>query len=377
MNIIVLSFVEWHGRHGRTHHLVEHLAQRHRILWVNPPRSFLQHPTTRMIVREGEKFSTVIDLPGGVPGRNYEPMSWLSQMYWAGRMRRFLSRWRGERLPTLVLVETPAMWNLALHIDSDLLIYDAHDDWRLIENNRGNHIARLEKSAARKADIVLTASAALAEWFGQLGATPKPLPNACEIADWNLSENTEAAEELERLPHPRFLFFGGVDRSFDTFAVKTAAAEMTDSSWIIVGGIADAGIRRELQELSNIVLIGEKPYHRLPSYVVGSDALILPYTVTPRNQGRDCVKLYEYLATGRPIVASDLPQVNQFRDLIGIARSEDGEAGFALACRRALQEDTPALHAQRKGVAQDHTWAKRVTRLEQIIESALAGRNLR
>jgi O-antigen biosynthesis protein len=126
-----------------------------------------------------------------------------------------------------------------------------------------------------------------------------------------------------------------------------------------------------LQSIPNCLLLGEKPYGELPALVAGCNALILPFKITPRSRARDCIKLYEYLATGRPVVTSEIPQARRFPGLLEVASKEEGTHGFAGACRRALEADTPELHARRKAAVQEHTWARRVETLESLVRERL------
>jgi glycosyltransferase involved in cell wall biosynthesis len=372
MDWIVLSFVDWAGRRNRTHHLAEHLEKRGRVLWVDPPRSLLVHGSLRLKSRSVSDRCTVVELPGALPGRNLAAVSRLCGRFWARRLRRVLETWRDPAVPAAVLVETPAMWDAAELLGADLVVYDAHDDWRLMPGNRAALIESVEARAARAADLVISASDALDARFRALGASPVPVPNACEPGDWEAVDALAPAAEILEAPRPRLLFFGGVDDCFDAGLIRAAAAELPGASWLIVGQVSDPEALKHLRAVPGCRLLGERPYGELPALVAGCDCLILPFRITERSSARDCLKLYEYLATGRPAVSTELPRAREFAGLLELAPKEAGGGGFARACRRALETDSPELRARRRAAAQEHSWARRAAALEAAVAKRLA-----
>ena len=371
---IVLSFVDWAGRRNRTHHLAEHLERRGRVMWVDPPQSLLARRSLRLESRSASERCTVIKLPGGLPGRNLAAVSRLCGRFWAGRLRRVLAGWRDPAAPAAVLVETPAMWDAAALLGADLVVYDAHDDWRLMPGNRAALIESVEARAAREADLVISASEALDARFRALGASPVPVPNACEAGDWEAVDSLAPPAEVAAAPRPRFLFFGGVDDCFDAGLLRAAAAELPAASWLIAGQVSDPEALGALRAVPGCRLLGERAYAELPALVAGCDVLILPFRITERSSARDCLKLYEYLATGRPAVSTELPRAREFAAVLELAPKEAGGSGFARACRRALEADSPELRARRRAAAREHTWARRAAALEAAGAEKLAGK---
>jgi len=370
-DLILFSHVAYSGRRGRAHHFVEHLVKSHRVLWIDPPSSFLRNPSLRLARRTVSEALDVISLPGGIPGRNFAPVSELSQRYWARRLRPLLRSWRDLTVPSVFLVQIPALWQTARLLGADLRIYDSHDDWRLMPGNRPALIEAIERHAAREADLVITASEELAARFRSFGALPHDLPDACEFGDWAAADRVPPAPELRDLPRPRFLYFGGIDECFDADALRALTEAFPSGSAILVGQVADPHLARLLQPMHGCLLLGERPYGQLPAFVAGADALILPFAITPRSRARDCVKLYEYLATGLPVISTELPQLRRFPALIEVAPKAEGPAGFARACQRALAADTPERRAARKTAALEHTWARRVEALESLVNAAV------
>jgi glycosyltransferase involved in cell wall biosynthesis len=79
----------------------------------------------------------------------------------------------------------------------------------------------------------------------------------------------------------------------------------------------------------------------------------------------DPIKLYEYLASGKPIISTDLPEVRKFAHLIGIA---DGVNEFERSIEIALKEDSPDRARARQAVAAENSWDNRFQMMMNIIQ---------
>jgi len=100
-------------------------------------------------------------------------------------------------------------------------------------------------------------------------------------------------------------------------------------------------------------------YDELPHYVGHFDACLLPFKVNPLTQAASPVKLYEYLASGKPVASTPLKEVLPLRGLVEIA--EEGRLGAAVEACLASAHDTGAA-SRRMAMARDNTWDKRVER---------------
>lgn len=114
--------------------------------------------------------------------------------------------------------------------------------------------------------------------------------------------------------------------------------------------------------------VGRKPFEVIPSYLRLIDVGIVPYGNSPFNRGSFPMKTLEYLAAGRPVVATDLPSIRWLdTSLVTMA---GGAAEFADAVDRSLAETrSPALVAERMAFAARHDWAGRAADLLAAISA--------
>ena len=116
-------------------------------------------------------------------------------------------------------------------------------------------------------------------------------------------------------------------------------------------------------------LLGEVPYAELPGYVAGFDVCTIPFRRTPLTEATNPVKLYEYLATGKPIVARRLPELEPFADVVALYdRAED----FVAALERAVAEPAGGRPANAGEIARENTWEIRYAALRERIDARAA-----
>jgi glycosyltransferase involved in cell wall biosynthesis len=123
--------------------------------------------------------------------------------------------------------------------------------------------------------------------------------------------------------------------------------------------------------LPNVHLLGELPYATLPRWLHRFDVATIPFRLTPLTLATNPVKLFEYFAAGKPVVATALPEIEPYRHLCYLV---DKPEDFAAQIEAALAERDPGLVAARVEVARANTWDARVVHLEALIIEVLAGR---
>jgi glycosyltransferase involved in cell wall biosynthesis len=112
------------------------------------------------------------------------------------------------------------------------------------------------------------------------------------------------------------------------------------------------------------------PHHRLPGVLKGFDVGIIPNRINEHTAGNDPIKLFDYLATGRPVVATPTAGTEPFAHLIGLA---EGAAAFVDAVVQALRDagDTDAV-LRRIETARAHSWEARYALLQEYLVPLLA-----
>ncbi|MDQ3917804.1 MAG: glycosyltransferase, partial [Acidobacteriota bacterium] len=243
-------------------------------------------------------------------------------------------------------------------------------------------ILRSEREVIRMSDLVFAQGPRLAE-RASLGGTKR-----VEIFTFGVNldvfaggderglpdQDSPAAALMSALPRPIIGYVGGIHRAFDVEMVATMARARPRWSWVLVG--PQQSQARELKRLPNIYLTGAKAHEELPGYVRRFDVGIVPYRRNGYTATVVPTKINEYLAMGKPVVSTNLPEVVSSvggRDAV-VLTCENRPGEFINTIERALlSAGHDAEAARRRTAAAANDWAERSERMSRLIEQKLRG----
>ena len=145
---------------------------------------------------------------------------------------------------------------------------------------------------------------------------------------------TEVPAEVERLPRPVFGYFGVIDERLDYALLAQIAHEMPDASIVMVGPFAKVE-QQSLPHLPNIHWLGQRAYTDLPALVKSFDVCLMPFALNDATQYINPTKTLEYMAAGKPVVSTAVPDVlHHFTPIVDVAQTaEDFIAAIQSAAR--------------------------------------------
>jgi glycosyltransferase involved in cell wall biosynthesis len=253
--------------------------------------------------------------------------------------------------------------------ENNTVVYDCMDYHAGFKHN-GRRMLEEEERLVMQADIVVTSSASLSERVARL--RPNILiRNGCEPAHFA----PRADLPIRRLSDRRIVgYFGVLDHWLDTALVVQAARTYQDWDFVLIGRRQDCNLDA-LRRLSNIRIVDEKDYAVLPQFAHGFDVCIIPFLINDLTFHTNPVKMYEYLAAGKPVVGTAMPELLIADDLVHVAR--DREEFIAKLADAMVTRDVPEQVARRIAFASRETWADRVDRLESALADLTIARSLR
>lgn len=366
---VLLSLVARDGRPNRAHHLADALGQLgHPVLWIDPPS----------IAGSTDADPRPVSVAPGVevlaPGPGLDVLSPLTQGPWARRARDALGAWRPAGARVVVLVQTPVLARAALRLGGDLVVHDAIDDWRHGPGGPDVRTEGGERTLAREAALVVAASERVAARFRGLGGRAvEVIPNGCWPDRWTGVETASPIDALAAAPRPRLVYWGGLDDGLAVDDLRAVAAALPGATIALVGPeVPGSGARARLEGLPGALLPGAVSHDELTRWAAGADALMVPFAPTPFNEARDCLKLWEYLATGRPVAATSFAHARRLGGVIEVADPADGAQGLARACERALASATDVGARERRcAAARDGAWPRRAADLVAAVTRRL------
>lgn len=218
------------------------------------------------------------------------------------------------------------------------------------------------------ADIVFTHSRGLQEKYTRYTLRPvKLIPSAVDID--HFQSTSDVHPDICKIPHPRIGIMGTFDGRLDTELLQTLINEHPEWHFVFIGQIRPGrtNLARLLHQ-GNVHYLGARPYQELPVLLNGLDLFLIPYKNNELTQYINPLKLYEYLAVGKPIVSVPLPEIMAFSPLVSIADPEH----FSDQMVNTLMSDTPESRQARREIAQPHSWDARLQEIRLTIAEFFA-----
>src|SRR5262249_15019869 len=116
-------------------------------------------------------------------------------------------------------------------------------------------------------------------------------------------------------------FFGLVESFIDLDLIDWLAGRRPDWEFLFLGRVAVPA--ESLPRRPNVHFIGKRPYAEVPAYAKRFDACVIPYRARGWSVHATPSKLREYVASGKPVVSVETPQVKKFADVVEIARDKE------------------------------------------------------
>lgn len=195
------------------------------------------------------------------------------------------------------------------------VIYDCMDYYEgfLQDNKRISEYLILEKELIQRADRIFTSSGSLLDLLRKKGAEDIILVNnAAEFEHFKNYDKTIKTEKKRKIVG----YFGGLGHWFDIITVNALAGAFQDVDFHIIGPQTHKAIFNDILLSKNLFLMGSKPYVEIPNYLNEFDACIYLFNENPLVEFVNPVKIYEYLAQGKPVISIDNRETQAFGSLI-------------------------------------------------------------
>jgi len=284
-----------------------------------------------------------------------------------GAMRRVLRRRPAGAPPVLWCTRpTDVALRLARSAPHARVVYELLDAIPP-SHPRAGRLGVAEAALLGRADLVVCTSEALMAHARQAGTRPHLVPNGVDPGHFADASRPapEVSESLAALAEPVVGCYGTLAEWIDFPLLAALADGFPGVTFALIGPVEVPPAT--LPQRPNLRWIGPQPYPTLPAWLARFTVCLLPFRVDGFTRAINPVKLYEYLATGKPVVSTPLPEVLAFGDLVYVGSGLDGVAG---ALRAALAErDRPDLAARRRAAAAANTWDQRVGRVVHLLHT--------
>lgn len=249
-------------------------------------------------------------------------------------------------------------------------IYHCVDDIAAQPNMPAEELAKAERALVETVDICFVTAPHLFDERKQWNSNTHYFGNVADFEHFNstLSEQTKIPKDLEEFPVPRIGFIGAISNYKVDFDLLTQMAqERPDWSIVMIGQIGEGDPETDISQLrrhKNIHLIGARSYASLPNYLKGFDVAIIPSRINQYTRSMFPMKFFEYLAAGRPVVATNLHALQEYKTVAALAESNED---FIKGVDAALSGEIAPLDS-RLDIAREQTYERRTRKMLKLIE---------
>lgn len=309
-------------------HLMLRFARSRRILWINSVNNRRPRMATKDFRRVFQKLTEfrqgLVQVQDGIwvltplyiPFHGNAAIRELNRKLLGAQIRNALAKLKIRRAITYTFAPTSA--DVAGTLGEKAIVYHCVDEFSAF-SDAGSEVAQRERELLGKADVVLCSAAGL---FESKKAHNPHTYLVTHGVDYDFfrkatSVNTPIAAELLSLPKP-ILGFTGLLADWVDVALLAELAKRRPEWSIVLIGRSDVDLK-VFDGLSNVHLLGHRPYSRLPEFLRGFDVALLPFVNNELTVNANPLKLREYLAAGLPVIASPIPEVARYEGLVVLA----------------------------------------------------------
>jgi glycosyltransferase involved in cell wall biosynthesis len=392
-DIVIIGLQPWYYEIGSNcKNIATHFSQFNRVLYVNLPinrKTYLSKETNpgiekhRKVIKEkGERIKKINpSMWEFYPTSLVESINWLPSTK-AFRLvnyfnnRRFASDIR-QALEALdfkdiILFNDNDIYNgyylkellkpsLYLYYCRDFL--QGYDYWK-------KHCSVLEPELINKADAVVANSTFYSEYCATYNPNSHYIGQGCDFTLFDHTKVFQRPDELKEIAGPVIGYVGAMDSArLDEKILELIAVAHPEWNIVLVGPEDDFFINSRLHNISNIYFLGRKPLSRLAEFVNAFDVCINPQLLNMITRGNYPLKIDEYLAMGKPVVASRTRAMKLFEEYTYLA---DKPEEYVPLIEKALVDDSDKNRVRRIKFAKSHTWENSMGKLYSVISSLIS-----
>lgn len=380
-DVIFISLENWDDIWRRNQFFCKEFATRfpfRRILFVGPPRDVSHYLRKGLLLNifyrrfwQNVMFPNITVL---------QPLKLLpNSIPWCRRFNEWVARKEVSSAVHRLRMDAPMLWlnahyavHMAGRMGESIVVYDVTDDWTQLKQSAISQRLTYVQDAelCGRADMVLVCSQKLFAMKTKLAANVHLVPNGVDAGHYRSILDTPSSKpDATKLWKRPVLGYTGTihaDR-IDIKLLEELAVRIPESTIALVGPVMlGKEDRKRLQQLPNLVMTGPVPYERIPDYMRAFDVCITPHKVTEFTESLNPIKLWEYLAAGKPIVSAPVAGFRDYPHLVYVAHDCDG---FVKAIGWALQEPV-CKSAARRAEARRHSWKKRFDLVVKLLEAS-------
>lgn len=380
--IVYFAVNRWDSMVQREQHLMMGLSRTYRILFVDPPLSFLtillgkiqgKRWRFRSSLERVDEQLVIYTPPAFPPFSQY--FEWVNAFHTSlliSLTKRVLEKLSFKNF--IVGIGRPFLANVVKELKPRLSYYDCSDDYLVYPGLKADKemLRRSEEKLFKWVDLLFCSSVGLKEAKTPFHRNCFVIPNGVDLTSFDrISSEIELSPDMKRIKKPILGYVGTIGEWFDFDALIELAHKRPDWSFVLIGPLTSNRFSSIFKGVPNIYWLGEKEYRELPNYLRMFDVCLIPFKVNEFTKKIYPTKFHQYLGVGKPVVSSRLPDLESFSSWVDfysdVKEMENKIEG-------SLKEDSKEKALERRKVASENSWARRVESMIQIFNTFLKER---
>jgi glycosyltransferase involved in cell wall biosynthesis len=372
---------DWDGDPLSKKHIMSRFAKRNRVLWVNSVG--VRNPTAsvydlKRVVQKVRAFSAghkkVTDsinvfTPLVIPFHGNSVARWVNRKVLRWSLLKACRRLGFTNPITWVFI--PASAEVAGTLNERMLVYHCVDEYSEFSGTDKNALLALERHLIEKSNCVIVCSDRLLESKRKFNDQTYLVTHGVDVEHFRRAcdPNTAIPDEMKALRKPVVGFFGLIADWVDLALIRFLADSRPEWNFVLLGKVTTN--TKIVDGVSNVHLLGSKPYQQLPAYAKGFDVAILPFAVNELTLNSNPLKLREYLAAGLPVVSTAIPEAEKLR---GALRVGHNNTEFLEHLEAIIRSGKTGPQIEISQAMDSESWDSKVEELSRIV-TGLESRN--
>jgi len=253
---------------------------------------------------------------------------------------------------------------LKKYLKPDLSIYYSRD-YMIAVDYWKKHGEKLEPELIELNDLCVANSTFLAAYCRKYNPNSYDVGQGCDFDIFVKDANKALPEDMLTIKKPIIGYVGALQSiRLDIEIIAHIAKSRPDWSIVLVGPEDDTFIASDLHQFDNVIFTGRKPMETLPDYIHSFDVCINPQLVNEVTIGNYPRKIDEYLAMGKPVVATETKAMETFAEAVYLAKSKED---YVILIEKAIRENSAELEDSRTQFALEHTWENSVAEIYRAV----------
>lgn len=291
--------------------------------------------------------------------------------------RLYLSSVPGEVLreierPIVCALTYNAWW--AKDLRNPLVVYELVDALEIFSNYPRPWLQAQHRRLLRDAAVVAGTADALVAELRHARADAILSPNGVDLEHFAQTATRQVPADIAPLiaeGRPIIGYYGALAEWLDFALIRRAAAARPAYHFVLIGPDYDGTVlaRSGIERYANITWLGAKSYAEIPAYLAAFDVATIPFAVGEALQAVSPIKLFEYMAGGKPIVTTDLAECRKYAPVF-IAR--DSEEWMSQVDRALSLRAVPVYLNELRTTALANTWQSRAADILRALDEKTA-----